>query len=369
LCIVGFHSLAYPGEETNGFTVVENTWQVAQFLSMDSTGPVNVKLLIETEKLTDDQIAKVCSAPAAGRIISFDLYGSKRHPVDVAGVLSGLPPGPALEEIHMVGVPVGDAVLVALDRFSGLRELSISSCKAAWHGDFTPLAKIRKYVITENDGIGSPVAIDPSMIAAVSAMARLEALKLNGIVEEARLTAALQGISTLRVVSLHVKPGIEGVLPILAGQKQLVSMSLRGSGITLTSLSRYPWPMVTALEISQPDDDQDLDLLAKFPALVSLEMGASNLTDAGVARLVRAIPKVTSLSLVNCVHPTDASVAALMTLSHLDSLFVRDSQITAEGYRSLLAQHSYKRMAIGMDKLGRDGYFALKKQFPDTRFF
>src|SRR5438270_1930524 len=76
--------------------------------------------------------------------------------------------------------------------------------------------------------------------------------------------------------------------------------------------------------------DTDLERLASFPHLTSLNLAHTRITDQGMRRL-KALPNITELDLTDAELVTDEGLTALKGWKHIQRLKLRRTKITDAG--------------------------------------
>jgi uncharacterized membrane protein len=119
----------------------------------------------------------------------------------------------------------------------------------------------------------------------------------------------------------------------------------------------------TAVSMRKDFGDDDLAKLEPvLPALVSLDLSSSTVTDQG-AKLLENAAELRSLRLSETAI-TDASLEALSKLPKLESLNLYGTQVTSEGVLKLAALPNLKKLYLWQTKVDAVGVEALKAKLP-----
>jgi hypothetical protein len=119
----------------------------------------------------------------------------------------------------------------------------------------------------------------------------------------------------------------------------------------------------TAVSMRQDFGDDDLaKLQAVMPAMVSLDLSASTVTDNS-AKLIANAGELKTLRLSETAI-TDASLEALAKLPKLESLNLYGTQVTNDGILKLSALKNLKKLYLWQTKVDAAGVQALKAKLP-----
>ena len=119
----------------------------------------------------------------------------------------------------------------------------------------------------------------------------------------------------------------------------------------------------TAVSMRKDFGDDDLAKLGPvMPALVSLDLSASTVTDKGAA-LLKGASDLKSLRLSE-TGVTDAGLDAVATLPQLESLNLYGTQVTNEGVLKLAGLKNLKKLYLWQTKVDDAGLQALKSKLP-----
>ena len=120
----------------------------------------------------------------------------------------------------------------------------------------------------------------------------------------------------------------------------------------------------TAVSMRKDFGDDDLAKLGPvMPAIVSLDLSSSTVTDAG-AKLLENAAELRTLRLSETAL-TDAGLDALAKLPKLESLNLYGTQITNQGILKLAALPNLKKLYLWQTKVDAAGIEALKAKLPD----
>ncbi len=120
----------------------------------------------------------------------------------------------------------------------------------------------------------------------------------------------------------------------------------------------------TAVSMRKDFGDDDLAKLGPvMPALVSLDLSSSTVTDNG-AKLLKDAAELKSLRLSE-TGLTDAGLEAVATLPRLESLNLYGTQVTNDGVLKLAGLKSLKKLYLWQTKVDDAGLQALKAKMPD----
>jgi uncharacterized membrane protein len=119
----------------------------------------------------------------------------------------------------------------------------------------------------------------------------------------------------------------------------------------------------TAVSMRKDFGDDDLAKLGPvMPALVSLDLSASTVTDNG-AKLLKDAAELKSLRLSETAV-TDAGLDAVATLPQLESLNLYGTQVTNDGVLKLAGLKNLKKLYLWQTKVDDAGLQALKSKLP-----
>ena len=119
----------------------------------------------------------------------------------------------------------------------------------------------------------------------------------------------------------------------------------------------------TAVSMRKEFGDDDLAKLSPvIPALVSLDLSASTVTDNG-AKLLKDAADLKSLRLSE-TGLTDAGLDVLVGLPKLESLNLYGTQVTNQGVEKLASLKSLKKLYLWQTKVDQAGIDALKAKMP-----
>ena len=120
----------------------------------------------------------------------------------------------------------------------------------------------------------------------------------------------------------------------------------------------------TAVSMRKDFGDEDLAKLGPvLPALVSLDLSASTITDKG-AKLLKDAAELKSLRLSETAV-TDAGIEILAGLQKLESLNLYGTQVTNAGVLKLATLANLKKLYLWQTKVDETGMQALKAKLPD----
>lgn len=120
----------------------------------------------------------------------------------------------------------------------------------------------------------------------------------------------------------------------------------------------------TAVSMRKEFGDEDLAKLGPvMPAMVSLDLSASTVTDSG-AKLLKDATELRSLRLSE-TGVTDAGLDALAGLPKLESLNLYGTQVTNEGVMKLSGLTNLKKLYLWQTKVDGTGLQALKAKLPE----
>jgi uncharacterized membrane protein len=100
-----------------------------------------------------------------------------------------------------------------------------------------------------------------------------------------------------------------------------------------------------------------------LPAMVSLDLSHTRVTDSGV-RLLAGATALKSLRLAK-TEITDASLPLLVNFPQLESLNLYGTQVTNEGILQLASLPGLKKLYLWQSKVDAEGVSALKQKLPD----
>ncbi|HLW64036.1 MAG TPA: protein kinase [Gemmataceae bacterium] len=237
------------------------------------------------------------------QVIFIDL--SQKEKVDDAGLihLKGLS---ELRALRLLATQITDAGLVHLKGLAKLETLNLHGTRITDAG----VATIKGLPNLKDLGINYTQITDAAL-ADMKAMAKLELLWIDSTrISEAGL-AQLKGIPNLRHVSISL-PLTDGVAGRL---KEL--------------------PKLTSLGVSYQTGDDCFAQLTGFPRLTWLELGYSQVSANGLAKL-GALPNLEHLSLRGCPL-ANAGLEHLKALSKLTDLDLTETKVTGDGVKKLAA--------------------------------
>jgi hypothetical protein len=119
----------------------------------------------------------------------------------------------------------------------------------------------------------------------------------------------------------------------------------------------------TAAGLRDKFDDAELAKLGPvLPAMVSMDLSHTRVTDSGV-RLLASATALKSLRLAK-TGVTDASLPLLVNFPQLESLNLYGTQVTSEGIQQLAALTGLKKLYLWQSKVDAAGVSALKEKLP-----
>lgn len=263
---------------------------------------------------------------------------------------AALPRLRALERLELSGGPFRDALLEPVGRMSGLRALDLQNCRAlsgAGLAHLAGLAQLEELNLAQCYGLEDA---DLAQLPPLPALRRLDLMIVPELGDDG--LAALAGREALEELSL-ASTGVRGPgLAHLAGLERLRRLDLTGCPVTGADLARLDLERLEVLRLRACEriDDAALEAIAGAEALVRLELTKSRITDAGLAHLA-GLARLEVLSV--SIHPgaSDAGLARLVAA--LPRLRALGAGSTGFGDRALAAVS------------GRESLTALA--IPDTR--
>lgn len=124
-----------------------------------------------------------------------------------------------------------------------------------------------------------------------------------------------------------------------------------------------PWLVFTAVSMRKEFGDDDLEkLVPVLPAMVSLDLSASTVTDKGASLLERAV-ELRTLRLSETAI-TDAGVESLAKLPKLESLNLYGTQVGNEGLMKLTSLRNLKKLYLWQTRVEPSAVDEFKKVVP-----
>lgn len=124
-----------------------------------------------------------------------------------------------------------------------------------------------------------------------------------------------------------------------------------------------PWLVFTAVSMRKDFGDDDLEKLAPvLPAMVSLDLSASTVTDKGASLLERAV-ELRTLRLSETAV-TDAGVESLAKLPKLESLNLYGTQVGNDGLKKLASLQNLKKLYLWQTRVEPSAVEEFKKAVP-----
>jgi internalin A len=210
---------------------------------------------------------------------------------------------------------ISDAGIASLANLSNLKDLDLTGT-ATTDISVAALNNLRQL---ERLSFGSTQVTDAG-IEQLTRLNKLQGLCLNGTqVTNKGLQEALPSMPDLDYLVLADTPNITGeILQTVAKLKKLSSLSLDDE----------------SRRRAQPLEDADFVHLHGLSNLKGLAINGSNITDDGLAELIRQLPQLRSLS-VSKTNITDKGLEELTSLGNIGSLFLEGLRITDNGLKSL----------------------------------
>lgn len=292
--------------------------------------------------------------------------------------------------------PLTQRGLAALEKMTNLRELNISHASFSAEGmkSLTSCAKLEKLDISWNKKLDDDMAAELSRLSHLTELLLYgENLTEKGLTSLGRLTnletlefygdpskfvftdAILQAWSNMTKISDLSIPNASRItdrgLDALAQMSGLKNLSLdQTENMTDSGFARLanlhelmflrlgdcrqltgdglkpladglPKLLILALSNADSLEDNDLALLARFPELADLTLGAKKITEKGMAHF-RSIPKLGLLTLDFPV--TDAQLLAMVPIEKLWLLRLDASELTDAGCRTLGEMPNLQRL-------------------------
>ncbi len=198
---------------------------------------------------------------------------------------------PGLTNLDMPGSDVRDFMLADLGGHKTLRELRLSDTSLE-DGALAGLAPLSSLTILER--AGKPAPGDTFVSALPTVCPNLAHLVIN----TAHLTpSGWEHITKLRSLSrLHTEDAVldESVIRSLGGIRSLSSLSLKRSSITGPLLAQLAdiKPRLTELTLEGTEiDDSSIETILKFRSLAFLSIRGTNISQEGVERLKKELPR------------------------------------------------------------------------------
>lgn len=143
--------------------------------------------------------------------------------------------------------------------------------------------------------------------------------------------------------------------------------ALRERGVVATRLSAAdPWIEVRFDLLGPAIHDADLALLEPLaPALVTLNISGTAITDAGLER-VGSLPNLRALDAAR-TNITDEGIAHLRELAKLERLNLHESPITDEAVGTLAALSSLRQVFLWRTKVSEQGVEQLRQHRPELQ--
>ena len=174
-----------------------------------------------------------------------------------------------------------------------------------------------------------------------------------------KLSAVQKLIAYFRALSA----GIKGAVATVAVNSVQATGTFTLSSAVATNTIVVNGVTFTAVSMRKDFGDDDLAKLGPvMPALVSLDLSASTVTDKGAA-LLKGASDLKSLRLSE-TGVTDAGLDAVATLPQLESLNLYGTQVTNEGVLKLAGLKNLKKLYLWQTKVDDAGLQALKSKLP-----
>ena len=259
---------------------------------------------------------------------------------------------PALQELDLNGIDLGDDDLAGLANCPHLRELSLGSTEATDRvmprvGALRDLRvlDLRQTVVTATG------------LAPVARLARLEELHLDDRAANDAGLAHLAGLANLRVLDawgLHAEVSDVG-LAHLRGLAQLEEFRCHARGVTdagVATLVALPW--LRALQLNPSFEHLDeafrltpagVEQLGRFPRLEELTLDAMLQADDSWVRAIARIGTLRRLEITG-QQITDTGLAPLGGLTKLEELRISSPKVTDAGLAHLEPLASLTRLSF-----------------------
>ena len=321
---------------------------------------------------------------------------------------------PRLARVSLLDVALTDEGLNAVASSPALESLTLRSRPGAITA--RGIERIARQPRVKNLGLDNVELPDPSDLAPLARLARLETLRLSGSPPDDACLAHLRGLTGLTMIDLQQTRITDAGLDHLAGMDRLEILMVNGSKLTkagvaklarLTALKQLWIQPTTELadggaialvkvrkvaDLNPPGiatDDAGLDLLATLK-LEQLGITGRGVTDAGLARLaashqfdalVLTSTGVTSAGLsalsgqsglaslaLDHTEVDDAGVATLSALPLLQTLFLAETKLTDAGLLALVnAAPQLRHLDVGGTRVTPEGLAAARKLRPGLR--
>lgn len=171
--------------------------------------------------------------------------------------------------------------------------------------------------------------------------------------------ADLTALDLLHLEAVRLDQNYEaGDLALLAGLPALREVMIWRDGESRSEHQRVPAPT-----------DADLECLASLKQLETLRIGgwSAPYTDAGVAQLVQ-LPRLKHLHLIQAQRISDTAMQSVARMPALESLNITYTHITDEGLANLVESKSLQRVQYGWAAETRSWGEAFRAAHPECSF-
>ena len=255
---------------------------------------------------------------------------------------------PELERLSARDTRIGDAGVAALARSESLRELGLENT-AVTDAGLTALAGMKRLESLSFGVYQDGAAITDEGLANLAGAPNLRSLNLTGTqVTDAGLRR-LAELPALRELGLGNTGVTAAGLEALSELSKLERLDLGfgfdvddAAAATLAKNSTSLRTLTARLEVT----DAGVAALATLPHLETLSLSGEGVTDAGV-RAAAAMPNLTELELRRC-PVTDDGLAALAGTPTLARLWVSDTNVNGDGLAALADLPNLERLFLDL---------------------
>jgi internalin A len=276
--------------------------------------------------------------------------------------LVGLARMPRLRSLFWVGTNFTDpSGLAALGKMARLEKLMLQRTP----GDDTYLANVRGLIALKSLVLVGTEATDAGLDQ-LSGLTRLESLGIGGSkLTDASLTR-LAKLTKLEELTWGPTPGItDAGLSHLAGLKSLKMLGLKDSKVTPLGLDRLAGlPLESFATSGLVLTDADLARLIASRTFRDLNLSGTAITDIGAASLAGQ-PRLVEVGLAGS-KVTDAAMAGIATLLELVTLILAETEITDAGLVALQQAPKINYLDVRGTKVTAQGLAAFRKARPSV---
>jgi serine/threonine protein kinase/Leucine-rich repeat (LRR) protein len=262
-----------------------------------------------------------------------------------------------LKSLILRNTAVTDAGLKNLERLAGLKNLVLEGTHISDAG----LGSLQRLAELNNLSLGNTAVTDAGL-KHLQGLTKLENLWLSGAPVTGAGLISLQALKNLHVLILNWTGVSDEALVQLRGLPQLEELGLRGTHVTDAGLAHlHGLTKLRTLNLSVlPITDAGVEQLRALKNLQQLDLTRTRVTDAGLGHL-RELTRVDSLSLgetpvteagltelqsLKNLHVlglrglpwvSDTTIPQLLHLQDLREIDLRDTHVSAKGFRVLKA--------------------------------